>query len=160
MSVTPLPKVPGAGARAREQADAYNSMFSSVPIELGDGTTLDLPPHPNLGMLDDAQQEAYEELMFEVESYDREPDLIFKEQTLPSGTVVPQEVRRGELKTPYRKDGVLVKPPHRTRVVQAALGERDYARLLAGGKNAVDVWRAWHDQTVRLAERQASDPKS
>lgn len=155
-----LPRVPGSGVRAREQADAYDSMFASIPLELNDGTILNLPPHPNLGMLDDAQQEAYEELMFEVESYDRESDIIFKEQTLPSGTVIPQEVRRGELKTPYRKDGVLVKPPHRTRVVQVALGERDYARLIAGGCNAVDVWRCWHEQTVRIADRQAVDSKS
>jgi hypothetical protein len=155
-----LPRVPGSGVRAREQADAYDSMFSSIPLELSDGSILELPPHPNLGMLDDEQQEAYEELMFEMESYDREPDIIFKEQTLPSGTIVPQEVRRGELKTPYRKDGALVKPPHRTRVVQVALGEKAYARLLEGGKGAVDVWRCWHEQMMRITERQASDSKS
>lgn len=158
--VVTFPKVPGAGVKAREQADAYESMFSSIPLELNDGSVLNLPPHPNLGMLDDEQQEAYEELMFEVEGYDREQDIVFPEQKLESGSIIPETTRRGELKTPYRKDGALVKPPHRTRVVQVALGEKDYARLIAGGKNAVDVWRAWHEQTVRIAERQAADSKS
>ncbi len=157
---SPLPRIPGAGLRAREQADNYDSMFSSIPMELDDGSVLDLPPHPNLGMLDDEQQEAYEELMFEMETYDRDPDIVFKEQTLSSGSVVPERTVRGDLKTPYRKNGVLVKPPHRTKVVQVALGDKDYARLIAGGKNAVDVWRLWHEQTMRIAERQAVDSKS
>jgi hypothetical protein len=149
MSVSQLPKVPGAGTNAREQADAYDSMFASISLRLDDETVLSIPPHPSLGMLDDDQQEAYEELMFEIESYDRGPDVEFNGKTFP-----------GELKTPYRKDGVLIKPPHRTRVVQVALGETVYKQLLAGGRNAVDVWRCWHEQTQRITDRQASDSKS
>jgi hypothetical protein len=160
MSVTPLPKVPGAGARAREQANSYDSMFSSIPLELNDGTVLDLPPHPNLGMLDDEQQEAYEELMFEVESYDREDDIFLPGHTTDSGAVVPDKTIRGDLKVPYRKDGALVKPSHRTRVVQVALGDESYKRLVAGGKRSVDVWKCWHEQTLRISDRRETDRKS
>jgi hypothetical protein len=160
MSVSQLPKVPGAGVRAREQAETYDSMFAPIPLELNNGTVLNVPPHPNLGMLDDDQQEAYEELMFEVESYDREEDVVLPEHTLSSGTVVPGRVIKGDLKVPYRKDGVLVKPSHRTRVVQVSLGEDAYNQLVSGGRKAVDVWRLWHEQTLKITDRQAADSKS
>jgi hypothetical protein len=146
--------------RAREQATAYNSVFAPTPLKLDDGETVLIPPHPNLGMLDDEQQEAYEELLFETESYDREDDLHIPEQTLASGVVLPAEIRRGVLKQPYRKDGVLIKPPYSVRVAQVCLGEADYKKLRAGGKSAADVRRIWSEQSLELAEREADDPKS
>jgi hypothetical protein len=155
-----LPVVPGAGHRAREQADAYDSVFSSINLELDNGDSIELPPHPNLQMLDDDRQAAYEELMFEVESYDREPDIYIPEQKLDSGIVLPAETKRGELKRPFRKNGELVKPPHSVRVVQVALGDAAYARLRAGGRCAADVWRCWNEQGMRIAERQVVDRKS
>lgn len=159
MSTPTLPSVPGSGSRASEQAEAHDSVFAPTDLELGDGTTITIPPHPNLMMLDDDAQEAYEELMFEVEDYDRESDIYIPEQTLASGVVLPSETRRGELKRPYRKNGQLVKPPHSVKVVQAALGEKDYLRLREGGKSAADVWRLWNEQGMKIAERQATDPK-
>lgn len=155
-----LKTAPNAGQRAREQAKAYGGVFAPAPLELDDGTVIDIPPHPNLRMLDDEQQEAYEELLFETEGYDRAPDIHFPEQKLANGVVVPEEVRRGNLLEPYRKDGVLIKPPHSVRVVQAALGDELYQQLRAGGRNAADVWRIWNQQGLDIAERQAADSKS
>jgi hypothetical protein len=154
-----LPKVPDAQRRAREQAETHESLFAPMELELDDGTTVEVPPHPNLMMLDDDRQEDYEELMFEVESYDREPDLYIPEQTLSSGVILPAETKRGGIKLPYRKDGELIRPPHSVKVVQAALGEKQYLRLREGGRCAADVWKLWNDQGLRIADRQAADPK-
>lgn len=164
-SAPQLPQVPGAASRAREQADAYDSVFAPILLDLDDGS-IEIPPHPNLRMLDDDRQAEYEELLFETESYDREDDIHIPEQRLrdangnETGVVLPAQTRRGDLKVPYRQEGVLVKPPHSVRVVQVALGEKEYARLRAGGKNAADVWRVWNDQGLRIAERQVVDSKS
>jgi hypothetical protein len=151
---------PNQGRRAREQAESYESVFGPTPLELEDGTTINIPPHPNLNMLDDAQQEAYEELMFEIESFDRERDIYIPEQKLDNGVILPSETRRGALLTPFRKDGELVRPPHSVRVVQAALGPELYAALRAGGRSAADVWRTWNAQGLRIADRAEMDPKS
>ena len=155
---------PDAARRARDQAAAYDSVFAATPLELtfSDGSTeiVEIPPHPNLSMLDDERQEAYEELMFEAESFDREPDIYIPEQTLESGVVLPAETRKGRVLQPYRKDGELVKPPHSVRVVQACLGDDNYAKLRRAGKNAADVWRIWNQQGLDLANRSDVDPKS
>ena len=152
--------VPNVARRGREQAKAYESVFAPTALELDDGTVIDIPPHPNLRMLDDDRQAAYEELLFETESYDRLPDIHFPEQTLDSGAVIPADTKRGALLEPYRKGGELIKPPHSVRVVQAALGEDVYTVLRAGGRSAADVWRIWNEQGLRITERQAADSKS
>jgi hypothetical protein len=148
----------GATKRAREQAAAYDSVFASTLLDLEDGLPpLEIPPHPNLRMLDDERQEAYEELMFEVENYDRAPDVYVPEQTLPSGAVLPARTLKGDLLLPYRKDGELVKPPNSIRIVQVALGDEAYGRLRAAGRNASDVWRIWNQQGLKLSDRQDGD---
>lgn len=150
---------------AREQAEAYESLFAPRHLELDDGETIQIPPHPNLGMWDDEQQAEYEELLFETESYDRGPDVFIPEQRLrdkdgtETGVVLPAETRPGPLLTPYRKQGELVKPPHSVRIVQAALGEDGYKRLREGGRSAADVWRIWNKQGFELTDRQKSGPK-
>lgn len=155
-----------AGRQAREQADAYDSLFADIKMELDDGTTISIPPHPDLGMLDDDAMEQYEELQFEMESYDREEDIFIPEQRLrdsdgnENGVVLPATTSLGALKRPYRKDGELVKPPHSVRVARIALGEEGYQKLIAGGRSAGDVWRAWAKQAAELRDREASDPKS
>jgi hypothetical protein len=157
---------PKAGQKAREQADAYDSMFADIELELDDGATLSIPPHPDLGMLDDEATEQYEELQFEMESYDREEDIFIPEQRLmdpdgnETGVVLPGSTAQGQLKRPYRKDGELVKPPHSIRVARIALGEEGYQRLVAGGRSAGDVWRAWAKQAAELRDREEADSKS
>lgn len=157
--MTALPKA-DPGRRAREQATAYQSVFDSTFIDLDDGSTIEIPPHPDLRMLNDDRQEAYEELLFETESYDREPDVFIPEQHLDGGVTLPAETRQGQLKWPYRKNGELIKPPYRTRVVQVALGDEAYARLKANGLDAADVWKIWREQNERIINRGDADPKS
>lgn len=158
-------KLPNArpAREAREQAAAYDSVFASTPLDLDDGTVIDIPPHPNLRLLDDERLEAYEELLFEAESYDRGPDIYIPEQKVKDSAgnemVLPAETKPGDLLVPYRKDGELVRPPYNVRVVIAALGHDDYARLRDGGRSAADVWRIWNQQGMTIAERQATDPK-
>lgn len=145
-------------ARARAQAGAYDSVFAPTLFDLGNGETLEIPPHPSFSMLDDEKQQAYEELQFEIESCDRAPDVYVPEMELDSGVVLPAETKRGALLIPYRKNGELVTPPYSVRLVKTALGEQDWAKLKAAGKNAADVIKIWHEQSLRIAERQASDP--
>jgi len=155
-----------AGAQAREQGNEYDSVFRDTKIELADGTTVTVPPHPDLAMLSDEAMEEYEELQFEMESYDREEDIIISEQRLrdpdghETGIVLPGSTQPGALKRPYRKDGVLIKPPHSVKVAKIALGEAEYKRLVEGGKSAADVWRIWGSQATELRRRQDDDSKS
>ena len=157
---------PEAADQAREQATEYDSVFRDTPITLNDGTTVSIPPHPDLAMLSDEAMEAYEELQFEMESYDREEDIVIPEQRLKdsegneTGVVLPGSTQPGALKRPYRKDGALIKPPHSVKVAKIALGEAEYNRLVAGGKSAADVWRIWGSQSIELRKRQEDDSKS
>jgi hypothetical protein len=149
-----------AGREAREQADAYDSIFGSTDLELDDGTVLKVPPHPSYGMLDDEAADQYEQLLFEMDTkYDREPDVHTPEQKLDNGIVLPAQVSRGAILTPYRIDGERVTPPHNVRVAQIALGD-DYDLLRAGGKSAADVWRIWGKQSIKVQERTQLDSKS
>jgi hypothetical protein len=154
-----------AAQQAREQADAYDSLFAPTELELEGGDTLSIPPHPNFGMLDDEATEAYEELLFERDTlYERTPDIIYPETRVKdpttgkeTGAVIPGETQQGQLKTPYRikdDDGTskLVKPPWNVKVVQAVLGE-DYKKLRDGGRSCADVWRIWGKQGIEVAAR-------
>lgn len=161
------------GKRAADQAKAYDSVFAPRELRLDDGTVIEVPPHPNLRMLDDDALAAWDELWFELESYDHH------EITLPERTVtdadgtemtLPAETKQGGLKVPYRRTDpntgktALLNPPYEVRVAQIALGD-DYATLRAGtvgGKRgaARHVWALWNAQGFDLTERQAADPKS
>lgn len=161
-----------AQAEAREQADAYDSLFGATPLELDDGSVVMIPPHPDYAMLDDDRMEEWDELLFAVDNiYLREPDVYVPEQRLKddkgneTGIVMPAETHRGALRQPFQKlddkgKPELVKPPHSIKVVQIALGLDEYNRLKAGGKNASDVWKIWGEQSLRIRERQQRDSKS
>jgi hypothetical protein len=141
----PLPRKlphtsPDAAAEARAQADEYESLFGDTDLELDGGDILKVPPHPDYGLLDDDRMDEYEALQFAVDTeYEREPDVYIPEQRLKdpttgeeTGVVLPPQTVRGQLKTPFRIDGVRVTPSHSTKVVIAALGEADYKRLRDG----------------------------
>lgn len=157
---------PDFAAQAREQADEYDSLFANTDLELNDGTTLSVPPHPDFGMLDDDAMDAYTELLYVRDTeYEREPDIYYPEQRLKnpdgteSGVVLPADTKRGDLKSPYRtKDAegnsTLVKPAWTTQLVMAALGEPNYRRLREGGKSSADVWRIWGRQGVEAQARE------
>lgn len=169
-------KAPDAAKVAREQAAEYDSIFAPTTLVLDDGEEIEVPPHPDLRMLDDEAQAAYERLQFELESYDRHPEQpipeqkVYDKETKQVVTTLPATTREGALKTPYRKtdpttgEAKLLDPPYVVQVAQIALGD-DYAKLRAGtikGKkgSASLVWKVWNEQGVKLAERQAADSKS
>lgn len=162
-----------ASAEAREQADEYDSLFGHNEIVLENGDVLKVPPHPDYGMLDDEQMQAYDELMYRMDTeYEREDDVYIPEQRLrdattgqENGVVLPGQTTKGRIKTPFRiknADGTsaLVQPPHTVKVVQVALGDAAYQRLKDGGRNAADVWRVWNKQSVKIRERAQRDSKS
>lgn len=162
---------PDAAAQARAQAEAYDSVFAPTVLQLDENTTITLPPHPNVRMLDDDKLAAYEALLFEVETeYERGPDTVIPEQKVydKGGNVVttlPPTTRPGPLLEPHRRknaDGKveLVTPPYAVRVVKTVLGEDDYALLRAAGKSSSDVWKIWNRQSLDIAERQSEDSKS
>lgn len=133
-------------SHAREQAAEYDSIFADRIIRFDDGTTLTIPPHPSMRMLDDDVLEEYDAYLEEVETYDRDES--------------------GEIKgPPFYKDGKRVSPPREVRVVQIVIGKEQYDLLRTkkiGGRKAGarDVWRAWSEQSASLITRQDGDPKS
>jgi len=145
---------------ALAQAEAYESLFAPTELELNDGSVLLIPPHPDFGMLDDDRMEDYEDLLMEVETYDREPDIFIPEQKLEGGVTLPAETKKGDLLRPYRRNGVRVRPSHTVRLVLAALGPDDYARLRAGGRSAADVWKVWGKQGLAVQARQFQGPET
>lgn len=157
---------PEAPAEARTQASEYESLFGyrELPLDGGCGV-IKVPPHPDYGMLDDEAMEAYDELMFKMDTeYDREDDIYIPEQRLKdpktgkeTGVVLPPTTDRGRLKHPFRIKNELVKPPHSVKIVQIALGETEYKRLREGGRNASDVWKIWGEQSLKIQERQKRD---
>lgn len=166
---------PDAAAQARAQATEYDSPFAPKILRLdGDGGEIEIPPHPNLRMFDDDAQAEYEKLEFEMESYDRHPDIIVPEQKIYDDkgnltmTLEPTS-QRGALKVPHRKtvgdETTLLDPPYTVRVVKIALGEKDYARLRAGkvkGRrgSAAEVWRIWNQQAQDVTAKEKADSKS
>jgi hypothetical protein len=163
-------------AEARAQAEAYDSIFNPVPLKLDKGGTLQIPPHPDLGMLDDDRMDAYTELQFERDTaYERGSDIYIPEQRLKdpktgeeTGIVLPSETQPGQLKVPSRwatsgeghEKGDLVKPSWSVRVVKTALGDAAYEKLRAGGRSSADVWRIWTKQMIEVRARQEFDSKS
>lgn len=169
-------KSPTAAAEAREQAELYDSIFAPTTLTFDDGSSISIPPHPNLRMLDDDQQSEYDQLLFDSESYDRAEDIVVAEQkvydkdTKQVITTIPASTRRGPLLVPHRKtdaDGntVLIKPSWEISTVKAALGEKVYKQLRAGkidGRpgTARDVWGIWNKQNLKVLQRADADPKS
>lgn len=164
-------------AEARAQAEAYDSIFNPVDLPLDNGLgSLKIPPHPDLGMLDDDRMDAYTALQFERDTqYERESDIYIPEQRLrdpktgeETGVVFPADTQRGNVKVPYRwaeggddhEKGQLVLPAWSVRVVKTALGDDVYQKLRAGGRSSADVWRIWSKQMIEVKARQSFDSKS
>ena len=131
------------------ERELFELKTSNTPLELTDGTFIEIPPYPEFGFLGDDETEAYEELQFETESYDRVDDVVIPAVTEDDGRVVPARTVKGPLRQPYQQDGKLVKPSFRVRVARAALGDETYAKLKADGKGSADVWKVWNSQVAR-----------
>lgn len=170
----PNPATADTGAQAAEQAKSYGGVFAPRQLALDDGSIIEVPPHPNLRMLDDDALAAWDQLWFDLESYDHHevtlPERVVKDPQDGTEMVLPPETRQGGLKVPYRRTdpetgkSVLLNPPYEVQVAKIALGD-DYNRLRAGTVNgkrgsARHVWAVWNSQGLDLTERQAADPKS
>lgn len=158
-----------AGRYATDQATEYGaSIFAWTTLTFDDGSSMQIPPMPSLRQLDDDCLAAYDQLIVESESYDRE-DIELPERTVKDDEgnemTLPAETKKGPYRQPYHKDGVLLSPPWEVREVQAAIGPEQYAELRSKTINgrragANDVRRIWSEQGLRVMERQKRDSKS
>ena len=155
MSATP--RTPVSVDEAKQQAAEYFGFTASTHIRVANGTIFEVP---NPGLMDDDQQERWEELQFELEQCDREPDLHVPEQTLSDGTKLAARTVRGDLISPYRKNGELLKPPYNVRLAKALFGEQGYAEYKAGGGIANQIAMEWARMNREFEERVSQDPKS
>jgi hypothetical protein len=132
---------------AREQAANYLGMLASVRIEVKGGEVFEVP---NPSLLDDDQQQRYDELQFALEALERWPDTKDAD-----GNVI----RRGEPLEPHRtKDGKLVEH-YNIRLAKAIFGDDRYAKFKAGGGRANDVAVIWFQMQKKLSEQARTDPK-
>lgn len=142
---------------AREQSAAYHGFAASVEIVIGDETF----EIPNPSLLDDDQQERFNELNAEIQATcDREDDIEIAEHTMENGTVIPAKTLRGEVKNPYTIDGKPLKPPYNMRLAKVLFGEEGYARFKAGGGRSNQIALIWGQMQEEYDERHKSDPKS
>jgi hypothetical protein len=152
------PRVPVSVEEAKAQAAEYFGFTASSHIRVSSGEVFEIP---NPGLMDDDQQERWEELQFELEQCDREPDITVPEQTLPDGTKLAARTVRGDLISPYRKDGGLLKPPYNVRLAKALFGEEGYAKYKAGGGIANQIAMEWARMNREFEERvNSGDSKS
>lgn len=78
---------------------------------------------PNPVLLDDDQQDRWDDLQFELESCDRD--------------------HHGNTITPHRTDGVLMRPTFAVRLATALWGEDGYAEYRAGGGVSNQIGMEW-----------------
>jgi hypothetical protein len=143
--------------KAREQSADFHGFAASVDIQIGD----DVFEIPNPSLLDDDQQERFNDLQAEVErDCDREDDIVIAERTLEDGTVIPTRTLRGDLKQPYAIKGEPLRPAYNTRLAKALFGEQRYERFKAGGGRSNQIALIWGQMHKEFEERRKSDPKS
>lgn len=132
---------------AREQASEYVGLLASVSIRADAGDEVFEIPNPI--MLDDEQQQRYDQLRLETESWDRAPDT-----TDAVGNTYP-----GRLLEPYRKNGKLVES-YNVQLAKAIFGESTYKRFKEAGGRATDVALVWWQMETAVTKKRAEDPKS
>lgn len=142
---------------AREQAAEYHGFAASVDILIGD----EVFEIPNPSLLDDDQQERFNDLNAEVEQIcDREDDLEIPERTTGDGTVIPGRTLRGDVKQPYTVKGDPLKPAYNARLAVVLFGEAGYAKFVAGGGRSNQIALAWGQMNREFEARQKTDHKS
>lgn len=143
---------------AKEQAADYFGFTASVFIQVDGGKVFEIP---NPGLMNDDQQERWEELQFALEKCDREPDIeIPADSTLEDGSAIPAQSIKGNVITPYRVNGELLKPPYNVRLAKALFGEEGYAEYKAGGGIANQIALEWARMNREYQERVTVDSKS
>jgi hypothetical protein len=150
---------------AKEQSAEYFGFAASVTIRTDNGDF----EIPNPGLLDDDQQERYDELQTEIDTYDKEDVVtpVFDTEVVrdPDGTIRTSNKKVGEkidqvVLLPHRKDGVVVKPPYNVRLAIALWGEERYAKFKTGGGQSSQISLEWARMNREYQERLESDPKS
>lgn len=151
------PRIPVSVSEAKEQAAEYFGFTASTYIRVDSGKVFEIP---NPGLLDDDQQERWEQLQFDLEGCDREPDIEIPEQKLDDGSVLAARTLPGNPIMPYRKDGQLLKPPYAVRLAIALFGEEGQKEYKAGGGIANQISVEWARMNKEYQERVERDPKS
>lgn len=151
------PRVPVSTREAKEQAAEYFGFTASVFIQIEGGKVFEIP---NPGLMDDDQQERWEEMQFDLEKCDRDPDVEIAGRTADDGTIVPGATIPGEIMVPYRIDGKLLKPPYNVRLAIALFGEEGYKEYKSGGGIANQIALEWARMNREYQERVTADPKS
>lgn len=149
-------RVPVSTREAKEQAAEYFGFAASSFIRSDSGELFEIP---NPALLDDDQQERWEELQFTLEQCDREDDIVIPDTTLEDGTVVPGRTIQGDLKSPYRIGGELLKPPYNTRLAMALFGDK-YPEFKASGGSGNQVALEWAKMNKEFQDRVEKDLKS
>lgn len=117
-------------AEVESQLADYFGITPRTTIQI-DGAVFDIP---NPVLLDDDQQTRWDELQFELERCDRDAD--------------------GNVITPHRTDGVLMKPPFAVRLATALWGEDGYAKYKAGGGVSNQISLEWARMSREFEERE------
>lgn len=145
---------------AKEQAADYFGFASAAYIEVEKDGVKKVFEIPNPGLMNDDQQERWDELQFEMEGWDREDDIIIPERTLEDGSVIPGATIPGDFKTPYRINGELLKPPYSVRLAIALWGKEGYEEYKAGGGISNQIPMEWARMNAEYQKRVDADPKS
>lgn len=153
-------------AEAREQAAEYLGFTASVEIVLDNGEVFEIP---NPGLLDDDQQERFEQLQAELDSFDHDevevPVVEYSVETRPDGStysepkVVGSRTERVLMTNPHRKNGKPVTPPYNVRLAIALWGKDGYERYKAGGGRSNQIALEWTRMNREFLAKGQSDPK-
>lgn len=153
-------------SEARDQAAEYLGFTASTTIVLESGEVFEIP---NPGLMDDDQQERFEELQAELDTFDHDevevPVVEYTVETRPDGTtysepkVVGHRKERVLITNPHRKDGKPVKPPYNVRLAIALWGEDGYERYKAGGGISNQIALEWTRMNREFIEKSQADPK-
>lgn len=137
---------PVSPREARDQAADYIGLVASVSVKADNGEVFEIP---NPWLLDDDQQQRFDQLQFDLECLDKAPD--YQDE---HGNVFP-----GRVLEPHRKNGILVEH-YNVRLAKAIFGDDVYQRFKAAGGRANDVALVWRKMNALLAAHRAADSKS
>lgn len=118
---------------AADVAD-YFGFSPSVDFVGHDGRVFTIP---NPGLLDDGQQERWDELQLLAEDFDKDED--------------------GEPIRPYRINGELLRPSYSVRLATAVFGEAGYAEFKAAGGSGNRVAQGWAQMDKEYRDHQAAE---
>lgn len=133
---------------AIEQAAEFLGFMSGIPIDIGNGETWVVP---NPSLLDDDQEDRYNEALNEIRKEDEQLD----RHPLIDGEDGP----KGAIIEPAQIDGVLV-PNRNVRIAKALMGDDTYAKFKAAGGKASQITIHWQQMGKFMRERAARDSKS